>query len=146
MSVVVVAGETFRHEWEDAVRYAGEVVKQVPLAKLSEKSAFVTASNPEIIYSFMYDRKALSIENMENTGFVVSENLLSCYEQDNDIRFRGCFFVMRGDSRQKVLFRDWRNTVWRSGAISTPIRRTMRLFTNSPTCLRKANLCWTPAC
>ncbi len=93
----------FRHEWQAAADYADSVTTKVGMTKMLDSMKFVEPSNSEIIYSFMYDRKALSIENMENTGFVVSENLLSCYEQDNDIRFR-CFFVMRGDSRQRYYY------------------------------------------
>ena len=93
----------FRQEWQAAADYADSVTSKVGMTKLLDSMKFVDPSNSEIIYSFVYDRRVLSIENMENTGFVVSENLLSCYDQDNDIRFRS-FFVMRGDSRQKYYY------------------------------------------
>lgn len=93
----------FRQEWQAAADYADSVTSKVGMTKLLDSMKFVDQSNSEIIYSFVYDRRVLSIENMENTGFVVSENLLSCYDQDNDIRFRS-FFVMRGDSRQKYYY------------------------------------------
>ena len=93
----------FRHEWEDAVRYAGEVVKQVPLAKLSEKSAFVTASNPEIIYSFMYDRSGLSIQGIESSGYGMSADLLACYDAMNDIRYAACF-KLQGGAQKTVIY------------------------------------------
>ena len=93
----------FRQEWQAAADYADSVTTNLGMTKLQDSMKFVDPSNSEIIYSFVYDRKVLNIENMVNTGFVVSENLLSSYDQENDIRFR-CFFIMKGDVRQMYYY------------------------------------------
>lgn len=93
----------FRQEWQAAADYADSVTHEVSMTKLLDSMQFVSSSNSEIIYSFLYNRQALSTENMKAVGYVASENLLSCYDQDNDIRFR-CFFMKQGDVRQMYYY------------------------------------------
>ncbi len=94
----------FRKEWQEAVDYADSVlVKRGSLTKLQDSMRFVDASNSEIIYSYLYDRSGLDREGMENVGYAVSENLLSIYDEANDIRFR-CFFQQKGDARQMCFY------------------------------------------
>lgn len=93
----------FRHQWEDAINYASQVIEEIPLTKLSNKEPFVKASNPEIIYSFMYEKGELSIRDMEATGYGMSADLLACYDPANDIRYTACF-KLQGGAQKTVIY------------------------------------------
>ncbi len=93
----------YRRQWQEAISHAGEVIQRVALTKLSPSTPFVTASNPEIIYSFMYWKGNLAISKTETSGYALSPELLTCYDGLNDLRYEACFSV-KGGAQKTVIY------------------------------------------
>ncbi len=93
----------FQHKWDETINYASQVIEEIPLTRLSNKEPFVKASNPEIIYSFVYEKGWLSIQGMQFTGYGMSANLLACYDPNNDIRYSACF-KLQGGAQKTVIY------------------------------------------
>ncbi len=95
--------ELFRHNWENVINYASQVINKISLTKLSGKEPFVKVGNSEIIYSFMFEKGSLSMQTMEWLGYGMSANLLSCYDPENDIRYSACF-KLNGGAQKTVIY------------------------------------------
>lgn len=93
----------YQQKWEETVDYAGKVIEKVPLTKLTDQAPFVTAANPEILYTFILSGMTLNAEDTREAGYYVSKDLLKCYDETNDIR-RKAFFKEDGDARQMLWF------------------------------------------
>lgn len=89
----------FQQEWQEVVEYADSVTQKRGMMKLFDSMEFINSSNREILYSYQYKQGDYNIEQMKNTGYVVSGDLLAIFDDVNDIRFN-CFLVKQGDNRR----------------------------------------------
>ncbi|MFR3328590.1 MAG: RagB/SusD family nutrient uptake outer membrane protein [Odoribacter splanchnicus] len=89
----------FKQEWESVIVYADSVTSKRGMMKLLDSMQFINSSNNEILYSYQYKQKDHNIEQMKNTGYVVSGDLLAIFDDANDIRFN-CFLVRQDDNRR----------------------------------------------
>lgn len=89
----------FKQEWEAVVEYADSVTQKRGMMRLLDSMQFVNSSNSEILFSYLYNKREHNIEHMELTGFIVSGDLLSKFDEGNDIRFN-CFFTKHVNNRQ----------------------------------------------
>ena len=85
----------YMQNWEKAAEYAGKAMEHGELVRIPATAPIVTHESKEIMYSGQFSALTLYPEQYEK-GWKVNPQLISLFDQKNDLRFKRWFSLIRG--------------------------------------------------